>query len=162
MTGQGQTAPISTINPEPIQGRRALRPAVRRAVYVGGYELLGALFTVVVLGAFLGHGGSESTVTALLVSLTATVWNYAWNSLYEWAERRFHIKGRGPLMRVVHAIGYEGGLLLFTVPLVAFILRVSLVEALAIEGGLLAFFLVFTYVYSWVFDKIFGLPASAQ
>lgn len=139
-----------------------MRPAVRRAVYVGGYELIGAIFTIFVLGTLLGHNGGESTVTAILVSLTATAWNYVWNSIFEWAERRFGIKGRGPIMRIVQAIGYEGGLLIFTIPLVAFLLQVSLLEALVIESGLLAFFLVFTYVYSWAFDKIFGLPESAK
>ncbi|WP_206348545.1 MULTISPECIES: PACE efflux transporter [unclassified Leucobacter] len=160
MNGQGQTAPISIVVSD--RARTPLRPAVRRAVYVGGYELFGALFTSFVLGSLLGHGGGESTITAILVSLTATAWNYAWNSIFEWAERRFSIKGRGPLMRVVQAIGYEGGLLIFTVPLVAFLLHVGLLEALMIESGLLVFFLVYTYVYSWVFDKIFGLPESAK
>ena len=38
----------------------------------------------------------------------------------------------------------------------------TLLEAVMIETGLLVFFLVFTVVYSWAFDRVFGLPASAS
>lgn len=138
------------------------RPVLRRVVYVAGYEGLSVLFTVVVLSALLGHGGGQSTVTAILVSTTATLWNYVWNTIFEAIERRTGAKGRGVRARAVHAIGYEGGVLLFTIPLVAFMLGVSLLEAFAIEGGLLVFFLVFTLIYTWVFDRLFGLPASAR
>ena len=140
----------------------ATRPVLRRIVYVAGYEGLSVLFTVVVLSVLLGHGGGQSTVTAILVSTTATLWNYLWNTIFEAAERRVGSHRRGFRARAIHAIGYEGGVLLFTIPLVAFLLGVSLLEALAIEGGLLVFFLVFTVIYTWIFDRVFGLPASAQ
>lgn len=71
------------------------RPKLRRVVYVVGYEGLSVLFTVVVLSALLGHGGGESTLAAILVSTTATLWNYVWNTLYEAFERRRRVTGRG-------------------------------------------------------------------
>ena len=139
-----------------------MHPVVRRIVYAVLYEGLSLLFTIVVLGLILGHGGGESTVTAVLLSTVATAWNYAWNTIFERAERRFGWTGRGLALRVVHAIGYEGGVLVFTIPLVAFMLRVSLAEAFVIESGMLVFFLIFTFVYSWAFDKTLGLPESAR
>ena len=30
------------------------------------------------------------------------------------------------------------------------------------EAGLLVFFLIYTYVFNWTFDRVFGLPASAE
>lgn len=142
--------------------RAAMHPILRRVIYVGGYEILSVLFTVFVLGGMLGHSGGQATLTAILLSTTATIWNYAWNTLFERAERRFGWTGRGVLVRLGHAFGYEGGVLVFTIPLVAFMLKVSLVEAFMIEASLLVFFLVFTYVYSWAFDKLVGLPESAK
>jgi uncharacterized membrane protein len=136
------------------------RPVLRRVVFVVGYETLSVLFTVGVLSALLGHGGGASTLTAVLVSTVATGWNYLWNTIFEAMERRRGATGRGAGSRAVHAIGYEGGVLLLTIPIVAIMLGVNLLEALAIEAGLLVFFLVFTVVYTWVFDRLFGLPAS--
>lgn len=137
-------------------------PALRRVAFVIGYEALSLLFTILVLGALLGHGGGESTLTAVLVTLTATAWNYVWNLLYEAIERRRGARGRGFWSRTTHAFGYEGGVLIFTIPLVAMTLGVGLLEALAIEGGLLVFFLIFTLGYTWAFDRVCGLPASAR
>lgn len=137
------------------------RPVLRRVVFVVGYESLSVLFTVVVLSALLGHGGGSSVLTAVLLSTVATGWNYLWNTVFEAIERRRGVRGRGVGSRALHAIGYEGGVLLFTIPLVAIMLGVNLLEAFAIEGGLLVFFLVFTVFYTWIFDRVFGLPASA-
>lgn len=138
------------------------RPVLRRIGFVAGYETLSVLFTIVVLSGLLGHAGGESTFLAVLLSTVATGWNYIWNTIFEAIERRFGVKGRGAAARAVHAVGYEGGVLVFTIPLVAFILHVSLLEAMMIEGGLLVFFLAFTVIYTWVFDRVFGLPDSAR
>lgn len=137
------------------------KPVLRRVVFVAGYESLSVIFTMFVLSALLGHGGGESTLLAILLSTVATVWNYLWNTLFEALERRAGATGRGLAARAVHALGYEGGVLLVTIPLVSLMLGVSLIEALMIEGGLLVFFLAFTVVYTWAFDRVFGLPASA-
>jgi uncharacterized membrane protein len=38
---------------------------------------------------------------------------------------------------------------------------VSLWQALLYDAALLLFFLVYTFVFNWAFDRVFGLPASA-
>jgi len=48
------------------------------------------------------------------------------------------------------------------VPLLAWWFGVSLWQALAMDFGLLLFFLVYTFVFTWVFDHLFGLPAAAR
>ncbi|WP_158234945.1 MULTISPECIES: PACE efflux transporter [unclassified Leucobacter] len=159
-TGHISDAPAST---RPTRRLRYFqqRPRLRRFVYVAGYEGLSVLCTVLVLNGLLGHGGGQSTFTAILLSTTATVWNYIWNTIFESLERRVGTEGRGPAARAIHAIGYEGGALLFTVPIVTIVLGVTLLEAVVIEASMLVFFLVFTVVYAWAFDRVFGLPASA-
>ena len=48
------------------------------------------------------------------------------------------------------------------VPLVAWWYSVSLWQALLMDLALLVFFLVYTFVFTWAFDRVFGLPASAR
>ncbi|MHA3682687.1 PACE efflux transporter [Leucobacter sp. HY1910] len=157
------TAPGHTFAAPAAQARFfSSNPVLRRVAFVIGYEGISLLFTIFVLGALLGHGGGESTLTAVLVTATATAWNYVWNLCFEAFERRSARRGRGAVARALHALGYEGGVLVFTVPLVAVLLGVGLWEALMIEAGLLVFFLVFTLVYTWAFDRVCGLPASAR
>ena len=66
------------------------------------------------------------------------------------------------MRRVVHALGFEGGLAMVLIPLMAWWFGVTLWEATVMEAGLLVFFLVYTYVFNWCFDHVFGLPASAS
>jgi uncharacterized membrane protein len=40
-------------------------------------------------------------------------------------------------------------------------LDVSWWTALLLDLGLLLFFLVYTFVFTWAFDRLFGLPAAA-
>ena len=48
------------------------------------------------------------------------------------------------------------------IPLMAWWFDVSLWQAAVMEAGLLIFFMVYTFAFNWAFDRVFGLPASAQ
>jgi uncharacterized membrane protein len=48
------------------------------------------------------------------------------------------------------------------VPLIAWWLDVTLWQALLADLGLMAFFFFYTMVFTWAFDRVFGLPASAR
>lgn len=90
----------------------------------------------------------------MAASTVAVVWNYVWTTLFEMWERRQVSQTRTVLRRMVHAVGFEGGLVVLLLPIVAATLRVSLVQAFSLEVGLLVFFLVYTFVFAWLFDKI--------
>lgn len=59
-------------------------------------------------------------------------------------------------------MGFEAGFVAITLPLFAWWLEISLLDAFFLDIGLTLFFMFFTFFYSWAFDKIFGLPLSAQ
>lgn len=144
-----------------LVGRRVFRtPLQRRVVYAVVFELLAILFTTSILAAF-GNPGGSSLAVAVVSSTVALLWNIAFNSMFEAFERRAGITGRPWWVRVLHAVGFEGGLILFLVPAVALILGVGLWQAFLIEAGLLMFFLVYAAVYAYAFDSVFGLPDSA-
>ena len=62
----------------------------------------------------------------------------------------------------MHGIGFEGGLVFILVPIMAWWLKISLLEAFLADLGLLIFFFIYTIAFTWVFDKVFGLPLSAR
>lgn len=62
----------------------------------------------------------------------------------------------------MHSVLFEGGLVVILLPVMALWLQVTLWQALIWEGGLIAVFLVYTWAFTWAFDRIFGLPASAR
>jgi uncharacterized membrane protein len=128
-------------------------PVVRRIIYVISYELIAIALTTLGL-VVLGFGGASSGVMAVTASTIAMVWNYIWNTVFELWEQRQGSPARTLRRRVAHAIGFEGGLVVVLLPIMAWILRVSLRQAFALEVGLLAFFLVYTFAFTWLFDKV--------
>ena len=133
----------------------------RKIVYVGLYEGIAILCASVGLAALSGAGAGTSTALAAATSVIAVVWNLLFNTLFEAWESRQARRGRSLARRVAHAIGFEGGLAAVLVPLFAWWLDVGLWEALLFDAALLVFFLFYTFVFNWGFDRVFGLPASA-
>lgn len=130
---------------------------LRRLIYVLSYEGIAIVLATILLW-LLGHGSpAKSLPVAAAISLIAVSWNFIFNTGFEWAEQRWGLT-RGLATRVAHAIGFEGGLVLFTVPLLMVWYQVGVIEALMMEAVLLAFFLFYTFAFTWVFDQIIRPP----
>lgn len=134
----------------------------RRVVYVGLYELVAIILSAILLGLMTSAGTSHSLGIAVAASAVAIMWNLAFNYCFERWEKHSQHKGRSLMIRILHAVGFEGGLLVFLVPLLAWWFDVSFLQALVMDLGLLAFFLFYTFAFNWVFDAVFGLPAAVN
>ena len=133
----------------------------RRVVFVALYELIAIAVATVGFMLFTGAGVGSSGVISAVSSAIAVAWNVAFNELFERWESRQRVRGRSLRRRVAHALGFEGGLALMLVPLLAAWFGVSLWQALVMDLGLLLFFLIYTFIFNWCFDRVFGLPAAA-
>ncbi|OJX32821.1 MAG: hypothetical protein BGO74_13770 [Burkholderiales bacterium 68-12] len=133
----------------------------RRVVYVSIYELIAIAVVTWGLAGYTGQGLEHSGIMAVASSAVAIAWNVFFNTLFERWEARQRVRGRSLRRRVAHAVGFEGGLVVTLVPMFAWWFGISLWEALVMDLGLIAFFLCYTFVFNWAFDKVFGLPASA-
>lgn len=138
-----------------------LQGPLRRVVFVGLYEFIAIVVSSLIFMA-VGQDAGSSGVMAVAASTIAICWNLTFNWLFEKWEARQTKKGRSLLRRIVHAVGFEGGIAAMLIPLMAWWFEISLWEATVMEAGLLVFFFVYTFVFNWCFDRIFGLPASAQ
>ena len=134
----------------------------RKVIHATLYEAIAITVVTVAVMLFTGEGLAHAGTLALLTSVAAVSWNMVFNTLFEAWERRQTDRTRTVKRRVAHAIGFEGGLILLTVPLIAWWLDMSWWAALVADIGLVIFFLIYTFVFNWVFDLVFGLPSSAQ
>lgn len=139
----------------------AMQGIKRKVVYIGLFELIAIAVTTVGFSWFSGQGTERAGVVAVLTSAIAVAWNLTYNSAFEKWESRQVVKGRSFRRRVAHALGFEGGLTIILVPTLAWLLQVSLWQALFLDFGLIAFFLVYAFLFNLAFDHVFGLPASA-
>jgi uncharacterized membrane protein len=134
----------------------------RKIVYVSLYELIAVLITSSGLAAGSGASLGRAGVVAVASSVIAVLWNLAYNSLFEAWEARQAVRGRSLGRRVAHALGFEAGFIFMLVPLFAWWLDIAWWHALVLDLGLAAFFLLYTFIFNWAFDAVFGLPLSAQ
>jgi uncharacterized membrane protein len=137
-----------------------MSPIKRRLVYATSYEIIAVFLTGTAM-LMLGHGLVNAGVVAIATSLIAMLYNLAFTWVFETWEARNPVKGRTILRRIAHAVLFEIGLCFLLVPLLAFQLNISFVQAFITDIGLIVFFLFYTFVFNIGFDKLFGLPASA-
>lgn len=139
-----------------------MTPITRRIVQAALYESIAIAVVTPTLAFAFAHPPGSAFVLSAVMSTIALAWNYIFNSLFERWEARQTVKGRSPLRRFAHGMGFEGGLAIILMPVMAYWLDISLWAAFVADLGLLAFFFFYTVGFTWAFDKIFGLPASAQ
>jgi len=133
----------------------------RRVIYLSLYEVIAILLSSVLLASLSGFGMTLAGVLAVAASAVAIAWNFVFNLLFEAWEARQTVRGRSVRRRIAHALGFEIGLLIFLVPLIAWWFGIGWWQALTMNAALMVFFLVYTYVFNWTFDRVFGLPTSA-
>ncbi len=118
-----------------------------------GFEGLALLICTPLLVLITGRPVLEMGAVTLGLSLLALTWNVIFNSLFDRLKARLQLTG-GPWTRVLHALMFEGGLVLIAVPLIAAWLNIGLIQAFMLDIGVLLFFLPYTYVYHWGYDVL--------
>jgi len=134
----------------------------RKVVQAILYEVIAVACVAPALSLMFDAGMAHSTVLSILMSGIAMSWNMGYNWAFERWEARQAQRTRTWFRRLLHALGFEGGLVLILLPLVAFWLDISLWSALLTNLALFVFFFVYAFVFQWGFDKVFDVPLSAQ
>lgn len=136
-------------------GLFSLNQSARRLVYVFSFEII-AVFCSTLLMMLIGGGtGGAALPLAASISLIALVWNYIFNTVFEFCERKWRVAERTLLVRAIHAVGFQSGFIFIVIPLLMAWFKISLYEAFMMEAALLVFFLFYTFVFTFIFDKLF-------
>ncbi|EHN8799633.1 PACE efflux transporter [Enterobacter asburiae] len=95
------------------------------------------------------QSGSLSVISAL----TATVWNFIFNKLFDSLQKKHQFQ-RTFLVRAIHAVGFETGLIISLIPVAMVMLNLTVTEAFFVEIGLVMFFLPYTMLFNWLYDYL--------
>jgi uncharacterized membrane protein len=87
----------------------------------------------------------------VMISALALLWNMLFNAIYERMLVRWQWR-KTPTSRIVHGVCFEGGLGIVVIPLSAWWLDISFAAALALDIGILLFFLPYTVIFNWLYD----------
>ncbi|MDV7509057.1 PACE efflux transporter [Acinetobacter baumannii] len=134
----------------------------RRIVYVSSYEIIGMVISSVGLALLAGDSVEHTGPLSVMITTIAVTWNFIYNILYEKWEARQESKSRTVKRRIAYAIGFQITLVMFLIPLIAWWMNISLVAAFWLDVAFIIIIPIYTFIFNWTFDKLFGLPASAQ
>jgi uncharacterized membrane protein len=138
-----------------------MSPTTRRLQQAVRYEVIAIAAVGPVLSLAFDQPPSSTFGLAVVLSTIALTWNYLFNWIFERWEARQAVRGRSFARRLAHGAGFEGGLVVILMPVMSSWLGISLAAAFVANLGLLAFFFVYAIAFTWAFDRVFGLPASA-
>lgn len=130
------------------------------------FELTALAILIPLSTLITGQGSGDLAMVGAGLSLLAVVWNYQYNILFD---RLFGSdrSGRSAKIRLLHTTGFEGGLVFVSIPAIAWILEITLWQALILDIGFLVFFFIYTMVFNWCYDKwqpykLLSLRSEAQ
>lgn len=112
----------------------------------------GGLVMVTPLASWLtGHGMGETGALAAGLATAAMFWNLVWNRAFD---ALVPTRRRSLVQRLAQAVGFELGLLVMTLPAVAWWMNITLMEAFWMDLGFLLFFLVYAMFFNSLFDHL--------
>lgn len=99
-----------------------------------------------------------------LLALIAALWNGAYNTCFDIIDGRLSGRSadRRPVrLRVLHAIGFECGLLLLTLPVLMWWTGMGWLEALIADIALALAYTVYAFLFNLGYDRVFPIRAPA-
>ena len=80
----------------------------------------------------------------------------SWNFVFNWIFDKL-VPGdrlaRGPIIRTIHAVLFEGLFMLATVPIIMYMMQMTFWMAFMTDITMTLVILGYTYVYNWVYDR---------
>lgn len=151
---------MSTCNAAYIQDSpkiSSLSPAKRRVAYAVSFEAIGVVASTIFL-FMIGKEASHALGFAVVSTIVALIWNMAYNFAFEKFEKKIHVTHRPMWMRGLHILGFQIGMTAAMVPVAMTIFSVGVFDALIIQSSMIIFFVIYGALFTYVFDKVIGLP----
>lgn len=139
---------------------RSLPDRIRQVIL---FELVGVFLITPLFALASGEPLLESAGLLAFISLIAALWNAAYCTGFDWLEGRLsgrRADQRPQLLRLAHALGFEGGLLIFSLPVIMAWTGMDFWTALAADIGLALTYAGYAYLFNLAYDRIFPIPAA--
>ena len=138
---------------------RSTSGRIRQAV---SFEIVGLLIATPLFACTFGHPLDEIGVLALLGATAATLWNYLYNLGFDQLLCRLTGRPHKTVpVRILHAIIFEATLLVLLLPLFAWWLGITLLEAMLMDLSFAAFYAVYAFVFTWIYDALVPMDRCA-
>lgn len=125
----------------------------RRIIHALSYEVILLVIIAIALSYIFNVSMEVTGVLGVAMAVTSVIWNMIFNHFFEKFEAKRKLK-RTIGVRILHAIGFEGGLMLATIPMIAYALKLGILEAILLDFSLTMCILCYTFVFQWCYDYL--------
>ncbi len=129
------------------------RSLAERAMHASLFEVLAIGISAPLAAWITGESVLSMGALTAIIATMAMLWNMAYNWLFDKLQRRYGFD-RTVWVRVLHACGFELGLIIAVIPLVAWWLDTTLWHALVLDIGLVLFYLPYAFFFNLGYDKL--------
>ncbi len=133
----------------------------RRMIHALSYEIILLILIALALSFIFSVSLQVTGFLGFVMAFISVIWNMIFNHFFEKIEHQYQIQ-RTIKIRILHAIGFEGGLMLATIPIIAYLLEMTLQQAFLLDLSLTLCILVYTFVFQWIYDHIEAKFFSSQ
>ena len=143
----------------------SLRSARERLIQTICYEAGGVLIAAPLYAAVFGATAVASTVLVVVLSIAVLIWSPLHNTLFDVAELRLtnRVASERPhKWRIIHAVSHESTSIVLTLPLIMWLGGHGFWEALAIDIGLTLLYVVYSYIFHIVYDRVRPVARTAD
>jgi len=144
----------------PLSAKPKLRSFPDRLRQIAMFELGGLVLITPPFAWASGVPLTDSIGLLALLALVAAIWNGCYNTSFDWVEGRLtgRTADRRPLrLRVLHAVGFESGLLVMTLPVIVAWTGMGWVDALIADIALAITYTLYAFVFNLGYDRFFPI-----
>ncbi len=123
-----------------------------RFYHAAGFEVLAILLVSPLAAWIMEKPLFQMGALAIMLSTVAMGWNIVYNAMFDRIVPPA-VK-RGLKLRILHALGFEGGFIGIGLPIAAWMLGITLWQAFLLEISFFLFFLPYTVAYNWLYDTL--------
>ncbi|ASL95908.1 PACE efflux transporter [Salmonella enterica subsp. enterica] len=131
------------------------RTPTERVFHAVLFEVIANIIIAFSLAGILDVPVVQSGSLSVMSAAVAALWGYVFNWYFDRMQRRYQFR-RTFTVRAFHAVFFEAGLIAIMLPVVMVILGLTLRNSLAVESGLVLFFLPYTFIFNWTYDLLRG------
>lgn len=128
------------------------------------FEIIALVLLTLIAVFITGNDIAEMSGLAIMLSLIAMLWNFIFNIIFDKIHGAERIS-RSLWIRLQHGFGFELGMLIFSFPVIMWVLQLDLLSVFLLDVGAMVFFLIYAIVFNWVYDVIrarYFLQAEAK
>jgi len=138
-----------------------MRTVTDRIRHALAFEGIGLVLIILLAPIVLNKPMEAIGLLAIAGSVIATLWTYVFTLGFDRVLLRLRgTTARTLVLRVVYSLLFEAGLIAVLLPITAYVLGIGLFEALLVDIGLAVFYIVYSFVYNIIYDRIFPDPGA--